>query len=102
MLSVGTLGITRPMASSALQPSIFWAARLSSVTPPCVALASAQTAMVIAAGNEGQGAEPDNVRTPGDVPRVITVGATDCNDVAAGFSSRGPVTWQNVSQCAFM
>ena len=54
------------------------------------------TAMVIAAGNEGFGNEPDNVRTPGDVPRVITVGATDCADAAAGFSSRGPVTWQNV------
>ncbi len=53
--------------------------------------------MVIAAGNEGQGAEPDNVRTPGDVPRVITVGATDCSDVAAGFSSRGPVTWQGIA-----
>jgi len=54
------------------------------------------TAMVIAAGNEGSGNEPDNVRTPGDVPRVITVGATDCADAAAGFSSRGPVTWQSV------
>ena len=54
------------------------------------------TAMVIAAGNEGFGNEPDNVRTPGDVPRVITVGATDCNDVIAGFSSRGPITWQSV------
>ena len=56
----------------------------------------AGTAMVIAAGNEGAGAEPDNVRTPGDVPRVITVGATDCSDNLASFSSRGPVTWQNV------
>ncbi|RMF72764.1 MAG: hypothetical protein D6738_10410, partial [Acidobacteria bacterium] len=54
------------------------------------------TAMVIAAGNEGSGNEPDNVRTPGDVPRVITVGAVDCSDVAASFSSRGPVTWQDV------
>ena len=55
------------------------------------------TAMVIAAGNEGAGAAPDNVRTPGDVPRVITVGATDCGDTIAGFSSRGPVTWQEVA-----
>ncbi len=54
------------------------------------------TAMVIAAGNEGSGSEPDNVRTPGDVPRVITVGATNCSDQAASFSSRGPVTWQDV------
>jgi serine protease AprX len=56
----------------------------------------AGTAMVIAAGNEGSGNEPDNVRTPGDVPRVITVGATDCSDQIAGFSSRGPVTWEDV------
>jgi serine protease AprX len=55
------------------------------------------TAMVIAAGNEGSGNEPDNVRTPGDVPRIISVGATNCSDGIAGFSSRGPVTWQNVS-----
>jgi len=54
------------------------------------------TAMVIAAGNEGQGAEPDNIRTPGDVPRIISVAATDCSDNIASFSSRGPVTWQNV------
>ncbi len=54
------------------------------------------TAMVIAAGNEGAGSEPDNIRTPGDVPRVITVAATDCSDNIASFSSRGPVTWQDV------
>lgn len=63
----------------------------------CENTIEAGTVMVIAAGNEGQGNEPDNVRTPGDVPRVITVGATDCNDIAAGFSSRGPVTWQDVA-----
>ncbi len=62
----------------------------------CENTIDAGTAMVIAAGNEGSGAEPDNVRTPGDVPRVITVGALDCSDVAAGFSSRGPVSWSNV------
>ena len=62
----------------------------------CENTIEAGTAMVIAAGNEGSGNEPDNVRTPGDVPRVITVGALDCADVAAGFSSRGPVTWQGV------
>ena len=58
----------------------------------------AGTAMVVAAGNEGQGNEPDNIRTPSDVPRIITVAATDCNDNIASFSSRGPVTWQDVPQ----
>ena len=62
----------------------------------CENTIDAGTSMVIASGNEGSGNEPDNVRTPGDVPRVITVGATDCNDQAASFSSRGPVTWQDV------
>ena len=53
--------------------------------------------VVYAAGNEGGGNEPENVRTPGNVPDVITVGATDCSDGLAGFSSHGPVTWENVS-----
>ena len=55
--------------------------------------------MVVAAGNEGNDPwymPPDEVRTPGDVPSVITVGATNRNDMRAPFSSRGPVTWQNV------
>jgi len=52
--------------------------------------------VVFAAGNEGSQFGIDSVRTPGDVPDMITVGATDCNMNAAGFSSRGPVTWQNI------
>jgi len=63
----------------------------------CENTIEAGTSMVIAAGNEGQGSEPDNIRTPGDVPRVITVAATDCNDNIASFSSRGPITWEDVS-----
>lgn len=66
----------------------------------------------IAAGNEGSGNAPSNVRTPGDCPPpwlhpdqpatgglsgVVTVGATTSSDAMANFSSRGPVTWQNVS-----
>jgi len=54
------------------------------------------TIMIVAAGNEGGGNEPDNVRTPGDVPSVITIGATDPNDGAAYFTSLGPVTWEDV------
>lgn len=70
----------------------------------------------VAAGNEGNQLWyypiPDNVRTPGDCPppwlhpdqtleggvsSVICVGATDSNDNIANFSSRGPVTWQDVT-----
>ncbi len=52
--------------------------------------------VLYASGNEGCGNPPDNVRTPGDVPDVITVGATDCSDNIASFSSCGPVTWQGI------
>ncbi|RJP38453.1 MAG: hypothetical protein C4547_04560 [Phycisphaerales bacterium] len=62
----------------------------------CENTIAAGLSVIYAAGNEGGGNPPDNVRTPGDVPAVITVGATDCNDVIAGFSSRGPITWQNI------
>ncbi len=58
---------------------------------------AAGTVSVIAAGNNGSCCPPtDSVTTPGNVPDAITAGAVDCNDVIAGFSSRGPVTWQNV------
>lgn len=60
--------------------------------------ATAMGAIVVAAaGNEGQGLEPDNVRTPADVPAAIAVGATDPNERAAAFSARGPVTWADVA-----
>jgi len=51
---------------------------------------------IYAAGNEGCGTTVDNVRTPGDVPDMITVGATDCSDNKASFSSCGPVEWEFV------
>jgi serine protease AprX len=51
-----------------------------------------------AAGNEGSGREPQNVRTPADVPSVIAVGATDVADELAPFSSTGPVTWADVPE----
>ncbi len=54
-----------------------------------------------AAGNEGNAmgeayycAPPYNIRTPGDVPGVITAGAVRESGEVALFSSRGPVTWQ--------
>ncbi|MCK5832753.1 S8 family serine peptidase [bacterium] len=54
--------------------------------------------MCIAGGNEGgtDGA-PNNLRTPGDVPRALTVGATDILDERASFSSLGPVAWGEVA-----
>ena len=71
----------------------------------------------VAAGNEGNQQStypiPDNVRTPGDCPppwlhpdqtltgglsSVVCIGATDINDNLAGFSGRGPVTWEDVTE----
>ncbi|MEE8153665.1 MAG: S8 family serine peptidase [Phycisphaerales bacterium] len=62
----------------------------------CENAIAAGVVVIYAAGNEGCGNPPDNVRTPGDVPDVITIGATDCNDIKANFSSCGPITWQNI------
>lgn len=47
----------------------------------------------IAAGNEGGSSVPYNLRYPGCVPEIISVGATDSSDDIAYFSSRGPVEW---------
>ncbi len=62
----------------------------------CEATIAAGLVVIYAAGNEGCGNPPDNVRTPGDVPDVLTIGATDCSDFIAGFSSCGPITWQDI------
>ncbi len=52
-------------------------------------------AFCVAAGNEGMGAEPDNIRTPGDLPEVISVGAVTDSMSRATFSSCGPVFWDD-------
>ena len=57
----------------------------------CKTAIAAGIVPVIAAGNSGPSKE--TVGSPGDVPEVITVGATDSKDKIAYFSSRGPVKW---------
>jgi subtilisin family serine protease len=70
--------------------------------------------VVAAAGNEGSDPRfvpPSEVRTPGDIPppwlhpdqdprggvsAVISVGASTKDETKAEFSSKGPVTWQNI------
>ncbi len=61
------------------------------------AACAAGVVMSIAGGNEGgtYGA-PDNLRTPGDVPRALTVGASTITNELASFSSVGPVSWSAV------
>lgn len=81
----GSLGWTREMhPQRALWRSV------------CDNTIAAGVVVLFAAGNEGCAPGFRNVRTPGDVPDVITVGATDCNDFKMGFSSCGPVTWWSV------
>ena len=81
-----------------------------------IAMVNAMNAGVVAAvaaGNEGtSGNIPSNIRTPGDCPApwthpdqtspggnsaVVTVGSTTNTDAISSFSSRGPVTWQNIA-----
>lgn len=63
----------------------------------CENAMAAGVVVVFAAGNEGNCCPPvDSVRTPGDVPDMITVGATDCNDALASFSSQGPISWTGI------
>ncbi|MCD6418805.1 S8 family peptidase [bacterium] len=50
----------------------------------------------VAAGNEGgSDTTVNDLRTPGDVPEVITVGAVDSALARATFSSIGPVEWDD-------
>jgi serine protease AprX len=66
----------------------------------CETLIAGGMVYSIAAGNERTYSSlppPTNIRTPGDVPAVITVGATQQDDTYAYFSSYGPVTWSTVA-----
>lgn len=50
---------------------------------------------VFAGGNSGPGAT--TIGLPGGCPAALTIGATDSNDKAAYFSSRGPAKWKSSS-----
>jgi subtilisin family serine protease len=77
----------------------------------CNNVGAAGIVMIVAAGNEQSISPPNSLRCPGNVPSpwrhpqngaqgaqsdVVSIGATDSLDQIASFSSRGPVTWQNV------
>ena len=90
-----------------------WGPRRATWRQSCDNVGVAGIVMCIAAGNERTSNSPPNaVRCPGDVPPpwqnpengasgapsdVISVGATDINDLIGYFSSPGPVTWQSIS-----
>lgn len=59
----------------------------------CINTQAGGTLIVAAAGNEQEYASPDSIRTPGDVPEVLTVGGTSNTDVIFYDSSHGPVEW---------
>lgn len=65
----------------------------------CINTIAGGVVVIYAAGNEGQckcNTPPHEIRTPGDVPEVITVGGTTCNDNVYVDTSRGPVEWENI------
>jgi hypothetical protein len=90
-----------------------WGPRRATWRQSCDNVHVAGIVMCVAAGNERTSNTPPNaVRCPGDVPPpwqnpqngasgapsdVISVGATDINDLIGYFSSPGPVTWQSIS-----
>ncbi len=81
----------------------------------CEAILDAGIVALVCAGNEGQiqfyapipnnvrvpascpppYLDPDQMANPGPLSCVMAIGAVNYNDVAAGFTSQGPVTWQD-------
>jgi len=74
-----------------------WDPRRVTWRQTCQYVKAAGTVLCIAAGNERSYTwitAPDNLRTPGDCPEVIAVGATGYkNNTYAYFSSYGPSEW---------
>jgi len=89
-----------------------WNPRRSTWRTNCNNVGAAGIVMIVAAGNERQYfSPPQALRCPGDVPSpwpnpengatgalsdVVSIGATNINDVIADFSSPGPVSWQTI------
>jgi serine protease AprX len=81
----------------------------------CEAVLDAGIVALVCAGNEGQiqfyapipnnvrvpascpppYLDPDQMANPGPLSCVMAIGAVNYNDVAAAFTSQGPVTWQD-------
>ena len=83
----------------------------------CEAVLDAGIVAIVCAGNEGNAflqmtypvpnnvrvpascpppyLDPDQMANPGALSCVVAVGAVNYNDVAADFTSQGPVTWQD-------
>ena len=83
----------------------------------CEAILDAGIVALVCAGNEGMNIlqmmypipnnvrvpascpppylDPDQMANPGPLSCVVAVGAVNYNDVAADFTSQGPVTWQD-------
>lgn len=62
--------------------------------PDLAALRAAGILVVFAAGNEGP--TPGSLRSPGSLPGVFAVGASDPYEAVATFSSRGPSPWNEI------
>ncbi|MBC7251406.1 MAG: S8 family serine peptidase [Anaerolineae bacterium] len=62
--------------------------------PDVQALVAAGIVPIFSAGNDGP--YSSSMNAPGSFPETIAVGATDADDVLAGFSSRGPSPWGEI------
>jgi len=62
--------------------------------PDVQALIAAGIVPIFSAGNDGPYSY--SVGAPASFPEAIAVGATDADDVIAGFSSRGPSPWDEI------
>ncbi|MBQ8760155.1 MAG: S8 family serine peptidase [Bacteroidales bacterium] len=102
------------MSLGVLAPSV---SEKTMIRQTCVNTLEAGVIASVAVGNDGESMNanpiPNNVRYPGGCPApwihedqqvnagetscVVAVGAINNNDNVAGFSSRGPVTWQETS-----
>ncbi len=99
-LHAGFQWLLAPGGNPALAPDLVncsWGNRNATLTTFQADIALLQAAgihPIFAAGNNGSGAR--TLTSPGSLPGVVAVGATDVNDDVTYFSGRGPSPWGEI------